>query len=305
MAAAVLLLGSSAIAPARAAADDEASQPDFPTTEFAEGAKSASVTAGPITAGVSMERRKDIDPDFDVPVLTVIVDGKTVLTAPGIASGFDFPAAEASIAEIDPDNKHQEVYFTSYSGGAHCCSAVTVAEELGNRWVAVPVGYPGADGSLSDFDGDGNFLEDLDGDGVAEIVTVDNRFLYTFDCYACSAAPLTIYTVRGGKQIDITGETRFVSAHRDWLKQIEDGVDPAEKWRSPGFLAGWVAEKARLGEGKEAFQALLAHWDLKSDEGEEVCLTNADIDTCPKKQRVVMKFPDRLKRFLDETGYRF
>lgn len=305
MTAAAFMLVSSAVLAGDAAADDDPSGPDFPTTEFAEGAKSASVTAGPITAGVSMERRKDIDPDFDVPVLTVIAEGRTVLTTPGTPSGFDFPAAEASIAEIDPDNKHQEVYFTSYSGGAHCCAAVTVAEELGDKWVAVPVGYPGADGSLNDFDGDGNFLEDLDGDGVAEIVTVDNRFLYTFDCYACSAAPLTIFTVRGGKQADITGEARFVAAHRDWLKQIEDGVDPAEKWRSPGFLAGWVAEKARLGEGKEAYQALMAHWDLKSDEGEMVCLTGGDIDACPKKQRALMKFPDRLKRFLDETGYRF
>jgi hypothetical protein len=252
-----------------------------------------------------MVRRKDLDPNFDVPVLKVTVDGEEVLETPGVASGLDYPAAEASIAEIDPDNKHQEVYFTSFSGGAHCCTAVTVAEELGRKWVAVPVGYTDTGGNFRDFDGDGNFLEDLDGDGVAEIVTVDNRFLYTFDCYACSAAPLTIFTVRGGKQVDISGETRFQAAHRDWLKQIEDSQEPAQRWTSPGFLAGWVAAKARVGEGAAAYAALLAHWDAKGDQGEEVCLTGADIDACPKKQRVVMKFPERLKRFLDQTGYRF
>ena len=102
---------------------------------------------------------------------------------------------EASIADIDPGNKHPEVYFASYSGGAHCCTHVVIAEEQGAKWVAVTVG---------DFDGDGRYLDDLDHDGVAEVVTVDNRFLYQFDCYACSSAPLQIYTVRDGKSVDVT-----------------------------------------------------------------------------------------------------
>ena len=51
-------------------------------------------------------------------------------------------AARAAIAR----NRHQEVYFASYSGGAHCCTHVVIAEELGKKWVAVTVG---------DFDGDG------------------------------------------------------------------------------------------------------------------------------------------------------
>ena len=96
-------------------------------------------------------------------------------------SGTDTPEAEASIAEIDPTNKHPEVYFTAYSGGAHCCSTVIIADEIGDKWQTVEVG---------EFDGGGDYLEDVNTVGIAEIVTVDNRFLYKFDCYSCCAAPM-------------------------------------------------------------------------------------------------------------------
>jgi hypothetical protein len=294
LAAAALFIGL-AVSPALAEDDGGGDDtPKYPTTEFEEGATSASVTAGDITATIRMVRRPDIDKDYDVPLLDVTVGGKPAIEVPGVVSGMDIPAAEASIAEIDPDNHHQEVYFTSYSGGAHCCSHVVVAEELGDKWVSVEVG---------DFDGDGNYLNDLDGDGAAEISTVDNRFLYQFDCYACSAAPLVIYTVRGGKSADVTRDKRFEKAHREWLRQMEENIDPGEKWKSPGYLAGWVAEKALLGEGAAAFKDVEAHWDRAADEGEEICTTGQDIDSCPKASRVVMKFPDRLKLFLQQNGY--
>jgi len=290
--AALVAAGLLAAAPALAQSDD--AKPRFPTTEFADGATSASVTAGGVTAGISMVRRPDLDPDEDVPILGVFIGDRKVLEAAGVASGFDFPAAEASIAEIDPDNGGPEVYFTSYSGGAHCCSTVTVADEVGGRWTAVPVG---------EFDGDGNYLEDLNDDGIAEIATVDNRFLYQFDCYACSAAPLVIMTVKGGKVADVSTDPRFLAANREWLGQIEDAVDPAERWTSPGYLAGWVAAKARVGEGEAAMREVRARWNLADDEGEEVCLTGGDPEDCAKKNRAVLKFPDRLELFLRQTGY--
>lgn len=290
---AVILLAGSA---GTATAQQERERVEYPVTEFAEGAKSAAVTVGNLTAGVSQALRPEIDPNIEVPVLDVMVDGKSVLTVPGVGSGLDFVAAEARIAEIDPNNSFQEVYFSSYSGGAHCCNTVVVAEEVGDRWVGVTVG---------EFDGDGNYLDDVDGDGLAEIVTVDNRFLYTFDCYACSAAPLTMTTVRDGKVIDISAEPRFLPAHRDWLKQIEEGVDPAQRWSSAGFLAGWVAAKIRVGEGPDAWQQLSANWNSAADPGEEVCLTGGDLDACAKKNRAVLSFPERLKLFLEQTGYAF
>ncbi len=269
--------------------------PQFPTTEFAEGAKSAAVTVGDVTAGISMVSRPAIDPDFDIPILSVMVGGRRVLEATGVSSGFDLPAAEASIAEMDPGNVHPEVYFSSYSGGLHCCSDIIIATQLGEKWTAVDMG---------EFDGDGYFLNDIDHDGLAEIVAVDNRFLYEFDCYACSAAPLRILTIRRGKPVDVSAEIQYLPAHRDWLRRIEAAVDPGRRWTSPGFLAGWVAAKARVGEGAAAFADLRSHWDDANDPGEEVCLTGASLDDCPKRQRAVLKFPDRLKLFLERTGYK-
>jgi hypothetical protein len=271
---------------ARAQSDADAEdKPAFPTTEFAEDAKTATVTAQGVTATITMERRADIDPDNDAPILRVTVDGKPALEAPGIAADADEPAAEASIAEMDPDNAQPEVYFSSFSGG--CCSTVIVAEPVG------------------DFDGDGNYLQDLDGDGVAEMSTVDINFINRFDCTACSAAPRVIYTVRDGKVVDLTTDTRFLGAHRAWLKELEDSIQPAARWKSPGFLAGWLGEKIRLGEGGTAWQEINSHWDFANDEGEEACPNGDDPDKCAKKLRKVMKFPERLKLFLDQNGYKF
>ncbi|SDB36104.1 hypothetical protein [Bauldia litoralis] len=268
--------------------------PEYPTTEFADGSDTASVTVGSLTATIVMERRPRIDPDFDSPVLTVTVDGAPVLEIVGVAAGFDFPATEASIAEIDPENDGPEILFTSYSGGAHCCTQTIVAAEADGRWVAVPIG---------EFDGDGGYLRDANGDGVAEIVTYDNRFLYEFDCYACSAAPLLIVTVRGGKAYDASADQRYLANHREWLEQLEEGIEPDEQWKSPGFLAGWVAAKIRAGEGDDAWKQLSDNWNFAADRGEEVCLVDKAIDDCPKLSRATLTFPERLKLFLERTHY--
>ena len=52
-----------------------------------------------------------------------------------------------------------------------------------------------------------------------------------------------------------------------------------------------------------ALKQLKAHWDYQTDVGEEVCTTGGDIDTCPKKSQVIMKFPDRLEKFLKDNGF--
>ena len=283
-----------AMAAAVAHAEDDTDTPVFPTTTFADGATSASVTVGDVTATVRLLRGQTPDPDKDKVWLRVKVKGLPVTEAYGPDAGFDVPEAEASIAEIDPGNQYPEVYFAAYTGGAHCCTDVIVAEQQPHGWVTVNVG---------EFDGGSDYLQDIDHDGLAEIVTVDNRFLYTFDCYACSAAPLVIDTVRNGKVVDVSTDPRYLTAHRDWLAQLNDSVEPSERWTSPGFLAGWVAAKVRVGEGADAWKELKAHWDYAHDQGEETCLTGADIDACPKGELKVMKFPDRLKLFLDRNGY--
>jgi len=260
---------------------------------FADDATSAAVTVGDMTATIVMVPPADPETGM-LPVMTVTLADVKVAEATGAESDFDGPAAYASIAEIDPDNDRPEVYFSSYSGGAHCCTTVIVADQVGDGWAVVPVG---------DFDGDGDYLDDADDDGRPEIVTVDNRFLYQFDSYAASAAPLVVYAVRGGRVADVSTETRFLPAHRDWLRQLEEGVVPEDRWTSRGFLAGWLAEKIRLGEGAGAWEELSAKWDFATDEGEETCLTGGDPEDCEADQVKVLKFPERLRLFLTQNGY--
>lgn len=284
-------LGGSALAQ-----DAEQARPEFPTTQFADDdATTATVTSGGVTATITVVPPSSPEAGA-LPVLTVQIDGVKVAEATGAETDFSGPAADASIAEMDPDNKYPEVFFSSYSGGAHCCNTIIVAEQVGDNWVIVPVG---------DFDGDGDYLDDLDGDGLAEIVTVDNRFLYQFDSYAASAAPLVIYTVRGGQVVDLTKETKFLPAHRHWLTTIEEMVEPADRWTSRGFLAGWLAEKILIGEGAAAWGEINANWDFKTDEGEEVCTTGGEPEDCETADLKMLKFPERLRLFLTEAGYTF
>ena len=280
--------------PATSDSEDAPLPNPYPTTRFAPGAKSASVVDGDITATITMTRLPDVDPDVDVPVLTIAVAGKQVLEATGIGSVSDDPAAEASIAEMDSTNHHKEVYFSSFSGG--CCSSVIIAEEVGDHWVSLPVG---------DFEGDGGYLQDLDRDGLAEIVAVDGNFINRFDCTACSAAPRVIFTVKAGDIVDLTTQPKFLAAHRAWLKALESNIDPEQQWKSQGFLAGWVAEKIRVGEGADAWQALNANWDFAHDAGQPSCPNGDDADQCDAKDRKTMKFPDRLRLFLQSSGYKF
>lgn len=288
------VLAAAALA-APALAQDEAEPRKYPTTAFdGPDATSASVSVGNLTATVTIVAPSDPESGA-LPVLTVLLDDVKVAEATGAETDFDSQAAEASIADMDPDNDLPEVYFASFSGGAHCCTTVIVAEQVGDGWVAVPVG---------DFDGDGDYLNDVDGDGLAEVVTVDNRFLYQFDSYAASAAPLVIYAVRSGEVIDASTETRFLPAHRDWLVRLEESA-PEDRWTSRGFIAGWLAEKVRVGEGAEAWQEINANWDSAADAGEEVCVTGGDAEECPAEDMKTVKFPEQLRLFLTQNGYAF
>lgn len=270
------------------------SEPSYPTTVFEGDARVALISVDDLVVEISLEAIPDLDPYFDTPVLRIQDAGQLVMELPGVASGFDFPATEASIAEIDPANDGPDVFFASYSGGAHCCTQVVVATRTPRGWTAVPLG---------EFDGDGGQLTDLDGDGFAEVATFDNRFLYRFGCYACSAAPLIIMGVREGRMVDMSADPVFMDAHREWLVELEKSIDPERRWSSPGFLAGWVASKIRVGEGDDAWNALNANWDFESDEGEEVCLTGEDIADCSRRNRAVLNFPERLALFLRQAGY--
>ena len=227
------------------------------------------------------------------PLVTVFAGGKEVAKLQGEDVGFADPPVSAQIAELDPSNAQPEVVVSFYTGGAHCCSdtSVITASADGSTWTTVEVG---------EFDGGPLLATDLDGDGRYEFQTRDNAFLYAFACYACSEAPLQVLAIDNGAVKNVSSEPRFGPAHASYLKTMIENVPDEEP---NGFLAGYVGEKTLLGEGKPAWDLMLAYYDKASDWGLDVCdLPLTDDGACPGKE-TKLTFPEALERMLKENGY--
>ena len=252
------------------------------------------ISQGPIKATLTYVKETSEDGDTAyAPVVTVFVDGKEVAKLEGSATGFGDPPVSLQIAELDPANPHPEIVVSFYTGGAHCCSetSVILSNADASSWSTLDVG---------EFDGGPMLTVDIDNDGRYEFEVRDNAFLYTFACYACSETPLQVLAIENGALKDVSSEPRFRKAHEAWLKNMignvpEDDVN--------GFLAGYVGEKSLLGESKEAWDLMLAHYDKSSNWGLEACSQEPDDDgECPG-QMVTLTFPEALERMLKESGY--
>jgi hypothetical protein len=251
------------------------------------------ISQGPIKATLTYTEETSEDGDKSyAPVVTVFADGKEVEKLEGSGTGFGVPPVSVQIAELDPGNPHPEVVVSFYTGGAHCCSdtSVIASSSDGSSWSTLDIG---------EFDGGPMLAVDLDNDGRYEFELRDNAFLYSFACYACSEAPLQVLAVQNGAVKDVSSEPRFRKAHEVWLK---DMIDRLPEDDVNGFLAGYVGEMTLLGESKEAWDLMLAHYDKSSNWGLEACGQELDDDgECPG-QMVTLTFPEALERMLKESG---
>jgi hypothetical protein len=110
-----------------------------------------------------------------------------------------------------------------------------------------------------------------------------------------------VLAVENGMVKNVTTDPRFKQAHESTLKFIIEEVQDSEV---NGFLAGYVGEKILLGEGKEAWDLMLAYYDKTSDWGLESCDQSLDENgECPGKT-VKLTFPKALERMLKENGYK-
>ena len=108
----------------------------------------------------------------------------------------DFTTTIGSVSLKDLDgNAKPEVIINTFSGGAHCCTALNIYSWDGNKFIKLETGF---------MDGEGGTFQDLDGDGKLEFITSDNSFLYRFSSYAASFPPSQIYALRNGKLEDVT-----------------------------------------------------------------------------------------------------
>ncbi|MFC0218058.1 S1C family serine protease [Pseudochelatococcus lubricantis] len=187
------------------------------------------------------------------------------------------------------------IVFDYYWGGAHCCTVTQVLSFNGGRWQI-------ARGQT--LDGDGYAIEDVDGDGNVEFLSIDNSFLYAFDSYAGSSAPPRIERLVGTSLQDVTREPRYQRYLRQRLAWMErNASEEPSVWRGNGFLGGWVAVKAQVGEFDEAWTRMLQLYDPNSHFAQKVCTLNRPIDKCPDGAQRVVPFPETLKAHLIKNGY--
>ncbi len=83
-----------------------------------------------------------------------------------------------------------------FSGGAHCCSSLLIAEMRGEKYVVLDTGFYGNSGFT---------VEDMNKDGTKEIVSGNDMFAYAFTNYSETRFPLRVQKFEGGKLTEITG----------------------------------------------------------------------------------------------------
>src|SRR5262249_46861921 len=133
------------------------------------------------------------------PVLSIRAKGALPLVIRGDNGGF--AAASFGVGHFDPKDGGDQVVFTYYTGGAHCCRAGILAEHWPGGWKTVDLGQ-----------WDGGFATppvDIDGDGAVDFVFVDQRFLYAFGCFACGHAPPEVMNVIRGRVRDVSAAPGF------------------------------------------------------------------------------------------------
>ena len=264
------------------------------TIEY-DGKKSAALQYGDIS--LTIDSKPISGGPERVPVAAGRYKGQIAFTIrPSDDSAREEPTATVSLIVIDPSSPAPQVVLSYFTGGAHCCVLTRIATlDKAGQWHIVDAGA---------LDGDGYRFKDLDGNNGSELISVDNSFLYAFDCYACSAAPTQIHKLVGAALKDVTREPQYQPFLRFKLRQLEaDATKDGDRWGSNGFLGGWVASKALVGELSGAWQTMLARYDRKSDFEMEECLTGAEPDKCPPDKLRKLSFPQALAKHLLAHGY--
>ncbi len=221
------------------------------------------------------------------------------------------------IVELDNTNQTPEVLFSSFSGGAHCCSTINIFSQDENAtWQHT---------KMEGFDGYPIGATTIDGIDDNVIVTSDNRFLYMFDAYALSLAPDLVYTIQAGKFVDISDDDILVPYFKNQATILEEQLSETMT-RSNGFWAGYVGIKARAGEFDDGWAKMLDNYDRDSNWGldelttglsatqkfvegvskriEELeCSLSEDKSPNCQNPQNSKSFPDALEAFLQQTGY--
>ncbi len=165
--------------------------------------------------------------------------------------------------------KGGEVYYfiNFYSGGAHCCSSLILGKIVddsfldNDKFVKLDSSFYGNSGFI---------LEDLDSDGVKEILSGNDMLAYAFTNYAETRFPLRVEGFDGKKLKDITGKFKdmlrgeieeFTKDLDELIKEgfecpAEDGEDTfnTDAGSVKTILAAIVADYYSLGEVEKGYE---------------------------------------------------
>jgi hypothetical protein len=225
------------------------------------------------------------------PRLTVTAPGKAAAVLEGERSGLSFPSRITPIRW----NAAGEtlVLLESYTGGAHCCTAVQAAVPEGKGFRIVDLGR---------FDGEQipEVPRDLDGDGALDFVLRDDSLLYAFSSYADSAAPPKILNIVDGKAVDVSHRpafrSLFLKAMADYRKTCSEG--------SNGACAGLALAAARAGKLEEAWPDVVRFHDAARRDWPTGCRVAVVEEECPAGQEITYAtYPEALRAFLVEHDY--
>jgi hypothetical protein len=208
--------------------------------------------------------------------------------------GFDNATADFGVFRLDNATPLPQVLFASYWGGAHCCYRIDVLDQVGGRWKILPLGAFDTDPPKT--------VRDVDGDGVSDIVLVDDAFDYAFSSFAGSWRPPVVINIRGGRVWDVSAQPRYRALYQADMRKAQSLCQGRRPDRN-GACAGFVADAARLGRRAWAWKIMLANYDRAGMTGPDGCKVTAAGD-CPESQKVVFtSFPAALDAFLRAYGY--
>jgi hypothetical protein len=205
-------------------------------------------SSGPVTATFSFHRvdggrYRDLR-------LTVQLSGQTVYDRPAATSGcaepFCLPGGVSGpsvrVADLDGEGPPDAI-LDLFTGGAHCCSVSEI--------VALGDTGAGIRRVVHDWGDAGYRLEDLDGDGVDEFLSADDRFAYAFTAYAFSGLPVQIMSFAGEHFTDVT--TSFPGRVRADARLWRRAYRHVHRFPQ-GVLAAWAADRYRLGHRHAALR---------------------------------------------------
>lgn len=225
----------------------------------------------------------------------------TVDCAPAFSFDYDFPQAsdypsKVMLVDLDRNNAEPDVVFEAFTGGAHCCTNMAaLTKDATGQWKIVDFG---------EYDGEGPWFDDVGGDRTVEILHGDNVFLYKFSSYAESYQPLSIDVLENGTLKDVSWDPTYRGRIVQQLRGLEfqAKMDPG-LWHSNGFLAAWVADKFRIGEGPDAWTRMLPLYTRDTDFNVVKCKVDLPLASCPATDQKKLPFPEGLRQMLEEGGY--